>query len=279
MQRGGGLAVTAPQNDGRHEEIERGIRHLQALNVPAQRFRGFKLAKGHDPPAQQHQPRQIHQRSQRAEPHRSKAPVFTALFRESERKVQEQCRLQQLSDDVAPVDNRVKRIELAGVMERVQNERHEAENIKMRGFRRGPAAEENVKTDAQVDQCDQAQSLLHGIVRRNGNHGCDFYIDALTIQEVRGPRIHTRAIEVPFFFDIVLDGLVFRQAVDAQQPVADFDAGLLSRTIGSDALRHQRARLFLPPHAVGRSNVLPFFLPVDIGKDNRGGREEGQHNG
>ncbi len=132
LQRRARLAVAAPQNHGRHQEVERGIRHLQAFDVPAKRFGGFELSKGHDTPAQQQHTRQIHQGDQQARPYRSKALAFAALFREGERKMQEQCSLQQLRDNVAPEDNRVKRVELAGAMERVQNERHQAENIKVR---------------------------------------------------------------------------------------------------------------------------------------------------
>ncbi len=81
------------------------------------------------------------------------------------------------------------------------------------------------------------------------------------------------------FFGIALDGLVFRQVVDPHQPVADFDAGLFSRTIGSDALRHQKACLLLPPHPIGGNDDLAFFLPIDVGKDDHGEREERQNNG
>src|SRR5690349_22495705 len=123
--------------------------------------------------------------------------------------MQEQSGLQQLSNDVAPENGPVKRVVLAGAMERVQNERHQAENIKVRGFWGGPAAEQNVKADAEINKGNQPQSLVHGIVGRDWNHRRDFYIDALAVEQVCGARIDTRALEVNLFFSIALDGRVF----------------------------------------------------------------------
>jgi len=93
-------------------------------------------------------------------------PVGETLLREGEREVQEQGRLECLGDDVAPVDDPVQIVELAGVVEGVQRERYEAEDVEVHRARSGPAAEEDVETDGQVDEADDTGGSPAGCGRR-----------------------------------------------------------------------------------------------------------------
>src|SRR4029077_1963217 len=181
---------------------------------------------GEHPAAEQKQARQINKSYQPAQ----FGGVIAAL-RKGERKMQEQSRLQHTCGNVAPEDGPVKGVQLAGVMKRVKNERHQAENIKVGGFGRGPAAEQNIKSDSQVDQGDQALAYLHGIIGRDRDHRRDFNVHTLTVQQISGTRIYSGAIQKFFQLYNVLDGLFFWLAVDTEQPVADFDAGFGARTI------------------------------------------------
>ena len=72
--------------------------------------------------------------------------------------MQEQRRLQQPRHDVRPVDDPVKVVELAGVVEGVEDERDQAEDVEVRALGRGPASQQDVQANAEVDQRDQPQT-------------------------------------------------------------------------------------------------------------------------
>jgi hypothetical protein len=84
--------------------------------------------------------------------------------------VQEERRLQRFGDDVGPEDGPVQSIELGGVLERVERERDQAEEIKMRRAGRAPAAQQDVKTDDEINKTDQAQTYFKAAIERLGNH-------------------------------------------------------------------------------------------------------------
>src|SRR5258708_3844682 len=93
-----------------------------------------------------------------------------APFREGQYEVQEQRWLQQPRDLIRPEDGPVKSIELAGIVQRVENERYQAENVKMRGTDRRPAPQQYIKPNAQVDEGDQPQPVVHRTFGRNQHH-------------------------------------------------------------------------------------------------------------
>src|SRR6266571_525966 len=88
--------------------------------------------------------------------------LFT--FRESEHEVQEQRRLQQPGDHVRPVNCPIEVVQLAGVLESVEDKRHQAENVKVSGFGRRPTTQQNIQPYSQIDQRDQSQSKVEGLV-------------------------------------------------------------------------------------------------------------------
>ncbi len=102
--------------------------------------------------------------------------------------MQEQGRLQRLGHHVGPEDDLIEPVpgavgvDLAGVLERVEREGDQAEEVKVSGARRPPAAEQDIEADDQVDKPDDSQALgqapvrrlgvdLHGRVERNAGAG------------------------------------------------------------------------------------------------------------
>jgi hypothetical protein len=79
-------------------------------------------------------------------------------------KVEKERRLQGLGNDLAPVNRPVEGIEFTRVVERVQNKRSQAEDIKVRGPRSCPAAEQHIKSNRKVNQRNQPQSLVKAAV-------------------------------------------------------------------------------------------------------------------
>ncbi len=59
---------------------------------------------------------------------------------------------------------------LAGGAEAVKDKRGQTEDIEMDGLRGGPAPEQHVNADAQIDKSDKPQALVDGSVLRLQNH-------------------------------------------------------------------------------------------------------------
>src|ERR1700691_2467653 len=93
-----------------------------------------------------------------------------AFLGKDENEMQEKSRLQHSGTDVAPVDCPVEIVQLAGVLEGIGNERDEAENVEVRRAGSSPAAQQNVESNAEVNECDQPQPVVERTLRRNQNH-------------------------------------------------------------------------------------------------------------
>ena len=150
-----GMTIAVPQGEGRGHKIGRQVNRFQPIQVPAQDFAGLEQGNHADVYGQQKCPRQVHQGNQPAA-----AGQHLLALREGQRKMQEQRRLQQPGDYVGPVHNPVEVVELAGVVERIKDERDQAENVEVRALGRSPASQQNVQANAQVDQRNQPQSAV-----------------------------------------------------------------------------------------------------------------------
>ena len=64
--------------------------------------------------------------------------------------------LQYPRGNVDPINRPVKQVQLAGVGKSVKSKRRQAEDIKMAGFARRPAPEEDKRTDEEVEAKPQA---------------------------------------------------------------------------------------------------------------------------
>src|SRR6202020_3555165 len=116
------------------------------------------------------QPNQGHARqvNERVDPVAARGWPF---FWKSERKMQEERRLQGLGDNLAPIDGPIKGVEFTRVVERVKNKRCQAKNVKMGGARGRPPPEEHIQADRKVNQCNQPQSLVETTIGGLKNDG------------------------------------------------------------------------------------------------------------
>ena len=92
------------------------------------------------------------------------AAIAPPAFAKAEGEVQEERRLKRCSLHVGPVDDEIESIECACELEGVEDERHQAEDIKVGRLRRCPASEENVKSDGQIDETYEPLDLVVGTV-------------------------------------------------------------------------------------------------------------------
>src|SRR5712671_3590289 len=77
--------------------------------------------------------------------------------------MKQQCRRKQASDDAGPIHLIVEGIELAAVLEGIEDEGNQAENVKMDGSGGVPAAHENEKADEKIQKADEAAIIFDGI--------------------------------------------------------------------------------------------------------------------
>ena len=151
------------QRAGQH--VEDGLIGRAGLVHPMfQQPRCLPIECGPDPQAELGRSGRINQRQQPG----AMGPL-QALFGEAQGKMHEQRRLQRVRDDVRPENRPVERIELARILQRVQRKRNQAEQVKMRGARGGPAPEQNVDADGKIDQADDPKAQRHAVVHRFGN--------------------------------------------------------------------------------------------------------------
>src|SRR5882724_3136883 len=87
--------------------------------------------------------------------------------------MKQQSRRKQASDDAGPIHLIVEGIELAAVLEGIEDEGNQAEDVEMNGTRGIPAAHENEKSDEEVQKTDEAAVIFDGIgfFRRGGDDG------------------------------------------------------------------------------------------------------------
>src|SRR6202022_4698627 len=94
-----------------------------------------------------------------------------AFLREGQDEMQEQRGLEQPGRNVAPVDGPVKLVQFSAEFEGVENERDQAEHIEVRGTRRRPASQQDIKADAQVDQGDEPKPEVQRALGGNQDDG------------------------------------------------------------------------------------------------------------
>jgi hypothetical protein len=159
-----GAAIAVPQDRRGSDKVCGQEGHIQAVKVPAQRFAGG--GKLHHADAQR-------QEQSAGHIHRHQQPGALAdelpMLGEGQRKVQEKRRLQQPCNYVPPENDLVKGVPLADVMEGIKNKRNQAKNIKMHGLGRSPPPQQYVKPNQQINQRDQPQSVVQGLIRRLRN--------------------------------------------------------------------------------------------------------------
>ena len=96
-------------------------------------------------------------------------PLAQALNRESQGKMEEECWLESLGEDVAPIDRPIQAVELAGVAEGIEGKRDKAEDVEVGGARCRPATKQDVETYGEVNEADNAGEVLESPVGGDGD--------------------------------------------------------------------------------------------------------------
>src|ERR1017187_2802078 len=182
------MTVAMPEHDGRGHKVGGEIDHRQPIKAETQGLAGLQPLDGNDLEGQDHRARQIHQGNEPA----AACQQYLA-FGEGQRKVQEQRRLQKPGHDVRPVNDPVEVVELASVVKRIKNERHQAENVEMSALGCSPAAQQDVQPNPEINQRNQAQTEVQGAIGRGENQG-RFDRDALAHQGIGGLRPDAGAV-------------------------------------------------------------------------------------
>ncbi len=195
--------------------------------------------------------------------------------------VQDQGGLKGRGEDVAPVDHPVEGIELAGVVEGVEDERDQTEDEEMEGLRGRPAAEEDVEADGEIDQRDDALNLVDAAVGGLENDLNVELGDALEVVLARqGPEDGVGGVGPDaVVIDDVLEGRDARGGVvvDGDEDVSLADAGALAGGVGGDAGGAEAVLGLDPTDAVGGDVEVVLVGEIDAGEDTdrKGGDCEG----
>ena len=141
---------------------------MDAVQVPEQARAGLQKLQCQNLHAEQNGSRQIEQLNRPAVLEGKSPPLGEGQY-----KVEEERGLQQPGDLVAPQDYPVEAVELAGKVQRVEDKRDQAEDIKVQGTDCRPAPQQYLEANAQVDERDQPQPIVHGAL---GGHQYDFNV-------------------------------------------------------------------------------------------------------
>ncbi len=188
--------------------------------------------------------------------------------------VQEQRRLQQPGSDVAPQNDPVEGVEFSGVVERVEDERNQAENIEVHGAWRRPAPQQHVHSDAQIDERDQPQPEIQRPLRRNQNHSCVNW-NGVAHQRISRLRPDAGAEEHAYSRGRILDLVL----IDGRESVAAVNTGFIARPIGFHAVGSQRVVVLHPANAIGWNHEFRFFLEIDPREDDGGRGQKNEQTG
>ena len=215
------------------------------------------------------------------------APKPSAIghsIREGESEVEKERRLHGRGDDVGPVDYLIEGVQLACVLEGVEDEGDQAENEEVGGFRGGPATEQDVQADEQVDNGDEAQAVVDGFIRGLEDDALDF--------ESRYAGGHVTFVEraedgvVGLAENAVVEDAPFepgqagdRAVIDGLEEIADADAGLTARGVCRDVLGAKTGGRFHPPDSVGWDAVGRLRCEIKPGEHTRSQGDGGQHHG
>ncbi len=272
QDRRAGPAIAVPQHRRRDHEEQGQVAHLHPVEVPAHPLGGFQYPEREDVYSQQQHPGHVNGGND---------PAILAdkgaLLREGQDEMQEQCGLKQPCRNVAPVDNPVKLVQLSGELEGVKDERDQAENIEMRGTRRRPASQQNIKPDPQIDQGDEPKPVVQRAFGGNQDDG-RVQRDRLPNQGVSRLRPRAHAVNLPH----PGGGVLYVVLVDGDQLITGSNPGLLARAVRLHPVGDQASLasgLLHPPDAIRRNLELGFFLEIDPGQNDRGRGQKNQQTG
>ena len=274
-----GGAIAEAEDDGRDDVVERQIADGDLVEAMMQKLRGGPVVEWPRTGARSGRFRE-YRAGHRRTCVEGDAAASMRRVREADCEVQKECRLQSLRRHVAPVDDLVEDVQLAGVFEAVEDERGQAEDVEVGGFGRGPASEEDVDSDTEVDERDKAQTLVDGAIRGLED---DLNIETCGILQV----VHVRSGAEDGVGCVCPDAAVEHLAdeggqarggvvVDAEEDVAGANARAVARGVERDALCLKAAGGLDPPDAVGGDVVASLSLEIDRGEHAGSQRRDGE---
>ena len=223
---GFGLAIVHVEDGGGEDIEERLMAGGNLVETVAQQFGCRPKLDGHDLEGDDRGSRQINQGH---EP----AAALTMFGGKSEGEVQKEGWLQRVRADFAPVDDPIELVQLAGGPEGVEDERNQAEDIEVGGVGGGPASEQDVETDAKIDQRDEAEALVDAAILHVEDDGDIGQADAVAHEGVVDGVVGAGSPD--FAGQVSADRC--RLFVSGDEQIAGLDAGTFAGAVGWDALQ------------------------------------------
>src|ERR1700738_733544 len=192
-------------------------------------------------------------------------PTRSAL-RKDQSKVQQEGRRESPGHDAGPLHFKVEGIELAAVLEGIEDKGPQAEDVKMHGARRIPPAHENEKPNEKIEETNKPAVILDGsrLLRRRGDDW-SFKLATVAGQFVAHLGPHPGVPQATSNLDLRGDWSV----VDSDQQVAWADTGASSGGVGSEFPSLSAAGGIQPGHAIIRGLKSLALDEVQPGKAQR----------
>ena len=187
--------------------------------------------------------------------------------------MEEERGLKRPRDDVRPEDGLVNEVPLAGVFQSVQGERNETEQIKVKRAWSGPAAEENVNADREIDESDEAQAQVRAAIRWLGND-FDWCVQSHPISSNGVFSFDVGACAVEFVLKIRDPG--HRNFINCREQVPFVNAGPLAGAVWDNLVSLQPAIGFNPPDAVIGLHGIALLAEIQHGEQHQADRSQGQ---
>jgi hypothetical protein len=173
---------------------------------------------------------------------------------------------QQSRDQVAVGDDFVEGVELPGVMETEEDERGQAEDIKVPRLMRAAAPEVHEQADDQIRGANHVL-VNHGALEGRFSHQ-HARIDFNSTRDQVVARPTQRAYPHQDFGNI--DGLADLDVLDRKQPVARVNSCIRRRTSRSHVERLDARGAIHPDHPVIREAEFALLIEIDDGSHTGG---------
>ena len=222
---GFGFAVVHVKDGGREDIEERLMADGNLVETMAEDFRCRPELDRHDLQGDDGGGGEI---DERHEP----APALSLFRGKCQCEVQEERGLECVCADLAPLDDPVELVELAGGPEGVEDERNEAKDIEVGGMGGGPASQQHIEADAEIDQSDEAETLVDAAVLHVEDDRNIGQADAVAHQGVVDGVVGPGAPD----FTGQVRAYGGRLVVGCDEQIAGLDAGSLAGAVGWDAL-------------------------------------------
>ena len=276
---GGGTAVADAEDDGGDDVIEGEVADGNLVEAVAEDLGGGPELKGGELKADEDGAGNVEESGEEAAAEALPAGGGVGAG-EGDGEVEEQRGLKRGGDDVGPVDDPVEGVELAGVLEGVEDEGDEAEDVEVGGFGGGPAAEQDVDADGQVDHGDEPEAVVDGAV---GGLGDDLDFEgALGSAGSHGAEDGVGGVTPDAAAEELADegfGTGCGVVVDGLEEVAFANACALGWGVVGDTLGEKHAVGFAPHDAVCGGFKAPVAAQIDGGQDAGGKGDDCQGDG